>query len=98
MYLGLCDVLTLVMGPLAVLVLLPVLHVVPLVTLEPERGVPAEEAPFRRGVPLDTNPAIDWETPSAKMNCSRSSMFVRPLARENVKDYINYMTNASVYS
>lgn len=27
------------------------------------------------------NAAIDCDTPSAKMNCSRSSMFVRPLAR-----------------
>lgn len=26
------------------------------------------------------NAAIDCDTPSAKMNCSRSSMFVRPLA------------------
>ena len=26
------------------------------------------------------NAAIDWDTPSAKMNCSRNSMFVRPLA------------------
>ena len=69
------------MGPLAVLVLLPVDHEVPLVTLEPDLGVPTEEPPpFLMGVPLDTNPAIDWDTPSARMNCSRSSMFVRPLA------------------
>lgn len=26
------------------------------------------------------NAAIDWETPSAKINCSRNSIFVRPLA------------------
>lgn len=31
------------------------------------------------------NAAIDCDTPSAKMNCSRSSMFVRPLA--NVIDF-----------
>lgn len=29
---------------------------------------------------LDLNAAIPWLTPSAKMNRSRSSMFVRPFA------------------
>ena len=30
--------------------------------------------------PLVLNGDIDWETPSARMNCSLNSMFVRPLA------------------
>lgn len=34
------------------------------------------------------NAAIDCDTPSAKMNCSRSSMFVRPLANEYELDGI----------
>lgn len=29
---------------------------------------------------LGVNAAMLWETPSANMNCSRSSMLVRPLA------------------
>jgi len=38
---------------------------------------PAELAP---GLALGLNAVILCDTPSAKMNCSRSSMFVRPLA------------------
>lgn len=34
------------------------------------------------------NAAIDCDTPSAKMNCSRSSMFVRPLA--NFSDFFQF--------
>ena len=39
---------------------------------------------------LDLKAVIDWLTPSAKMNCSLSSMFVRPLTvlYENRKDNI----------
>ena len=29
---------------------------------------------------FDTKPAIDWLTPEARVNCSRSSTLVRPLA------------------
>lgn len=29
---------------------------------------------------LETKGVIAWDTPSAKVNCSRSSIFVRPLA------------------
>jgi hypothetical protein len=32
------------------------------------------------GLGLDLKAVMLWETPSAKMNCSRSSMLVRPLA------------------
>jgi hypothetical protein len=39
---------------------------------EPEAG---EEADV-----FGLKAVIDWETPSARMNCSRSSMLVRPLA------------------
>lgn len=39
---------------------------------EPEPGVEAEV--------LGLKAVIDCETPSANMNCSRSSMFVRPFA------------------
>lgn len=40
---------------------------------EPEAGL---EADF-----FDLNAVIVCDTPSAKMNCSRSSIFVRPLAK-----------------
>jgi hypothetical protein len=43
-------------------------------------GEPAFEPPSE----IDTRglkAAIDCETPSANMNCSRNSMFVRPLAK-----------------
>lgn len=42
-----------------------------------ERCDPAELPP---GLALGLNAVILCDTPSAKMNCSRSSMFVRPLA------------------
>jgi hypothetical protein len=41
------------------------------------RCCPAELAP---GLALGLNAVILCDTPSAKMNCSRSSMLVRPLA------------------
>jgi len=69
--------LTFVIGPLAELGDL-VLHPD---TVE----LPAELPP---GLRL-TKPDMDWLTPSAKINCSRSSRFVLPLAVINNKIYIS---------
>lgn len=59
----------------------------PLVVLG-ERALQGDVAPLYVELPeyelplgdFDTNPAIDWLTPDAKVNCSRSSTFVLPLA------------------
>ena len=32
---------------------------------------------------LGLNDVIDWDTPGASVNCSRSSTLVRPLAKKN---------------
>lgn len=36
---------------------------------------------------LDLNAAMPWLTPSAKINCSRSSTFVRPLATQSNEQF-----------
>lgn len=36
---------------------------------------------------FDLNAAMPWLTPSAKINCSRSSTFVRPLATRCSKQF-----------
>lgn len=67
----LTDVSTFVIGPLAVLA-----------------DLPEYEDPLECELPagdFDTNPAIDWLTPSANMKFSLSSKFVRPFAG-NKKD------------
>ena len=39
---------------------------------------------------LGLNVAIPWETPGAKVNCSRSSTLVRPLAEINKNKHFSY--------
>lgn len=46
----------------------------------------------------DLNAAIDCDTPSASMNCSRSSMLVRPLAEfrhTNTRSFFSKVTEAA---
>lgn len=57
---------------------------------EPDVGLDADV--------LGLNAVIDCETPSARMNCSRSSMLVRPLAmcarcKDNRKDHSRIYIN-----
>lgn len=42
---------------------------------------------------LAVNPAIDWLTPLASVNCSRSSVFVRPLAVMHRNRHFQCYTN-----
>jgi len=47
---------------------------------------------------LDLKPLIDWLTPSARKNCSRSSMFVLPLATSTVVQWTHCKLLANEYS
>lgn len=61
------------------------MHSIQTFVIGPEVG----NCPSLIGV-FDLKAVIAWLTPSAKINCSRNSMLVRPLAKHAHKQKINH--------